>query len=79
MILKLKKELERGWCRCECQRANRHRLIAVSWRLIVVTGGAPPEAQAALGEGAVTAFKGVITKYESVKNYQKINEIWFFL
>ena len=30
------------------KRANRLRLIAVGWRLMVVIGGAPPEAQAAL-------------------------------
>ena len=61
------------------QRANRHRLIAVGCRLMAVIGGAPVQAQAALGEGAVWRFEGVTTKYESFKNHQKINEIWSIL
>jgi len=35
--------------------------------------------RAALGEGVVTLLGRVTTEYESVKNHQKINEIWFFL
>ena len=32
-----------------------------------------------MGKGAVTAFEGVTTGYESIKNHQKINEIWSIL
>ncbi len=59
-------------------RANRQRLIAVGWWLIAVIGGATIGASG-VGKGAVTALGRVTTGYESVKNHQKINEIWFFL
>ena len=45
---------------------------------MAVIGGATIGASG-VGEGVVPAFEGVTTKYESVKNHQKINEIWFFL
>ena len=45
---------------------------------MVVIGGATGRSKRR-GQRAVTAFGRVTTKYESVKNHQKINEIWFFL
>jgi hypothetical protein len=53
-------------------------LIAVGWWLIAVIGGATIGASG-VGKGAVTALGRVTTGYESVKNHQKINEIWVFL
>ena len=77
-MLKLKKRWREVGAAASEQRANRHRLIAVCWWLIAVIGGATIGASG-VGKGTVTALGRVTTGYESVKNHQKINEIWVFL
>ena len=51
VVLKLKKRWREVGAAASEQRANRHRLIAVGWRLMAVIGGATAKEQAALAKG----------------------------